>query len=75
MVILSMGLFATFGGAYLGAKIAGQISRDNMIDELQINREIELERMNLEYHLNQLRYLHEKTTILYFNINKFEKKL
>ncbi len=72
IIISIFGLFATFGGAYLGAKIAGQISRDNMIDELQINREIELERMNLEYHLNQLRYLHEKTTILYFNINKME---
>ncbi|MDW8570478.1 hypothetical protein [Staphylococcus shinii] len=73
MMLLSLGLFATFGGAYFGAKIAGQISRDNMIDELRINRDNELERMNIEYHLNQIRYLHEKTTILYFNMDKMDK--
>lgn len=73
MMLLSLGLFATFGDTYFGAKIAGQISRNNMIDELRINRDNELERMNIEYHLNQIRYLHEKTTILYFNMDKRDK--
>lgn len=67
-----VGLFATFCGAYIGAKISGQIARDNMLDEIRLNKYNELERMNLEYQLNQLRYIHEKTTVLYFDIEKIE---
>ncbi|MEB2861210.1 hypothetical protein SJH87_11275 [Staphylococcus sp. GCP4] len=70
IIISIVGLFATFGGAYLGAKISGQIARDNMLDEIRLNKYNELERMNLEYQLSQLRYIHEKTTILYFDIQK-----
>ena len=65
-----IGLFATFGGAYLGAKISGDNARENMLEQLKLSREIDLEKFEIEYKIKLLKDLYDEVNILYYKADQ-----